>query len=110
MYALSREPVYSCYLGNDVFIAICCNGNIITEPLSSNKRLFRLHYSGFQASCHNTKMKKSKIILGIYMTEYYSIALYIDQKTIDLSSTESLPNIFLSTNQETTSNHKHIRG
>jgi hypothetical protein len=30
---------YTCYLGNDVFTAICCNGNMITEPLSSNRHL-----------------------------------------------------------------------
>jgi hypothetical protein len=27
---------------------------VFIEPLPSNGRLFRLHYSGFQASCHNT--------------------------------------------------------
>jgi hypothetical protein len=39
MYALSRERVYTCYLGNYVFTAICCNGSMISEPLSSNGHL-----------------------------------------------------------------------
>jgi hypothetical protein len=39
MYALSRERVYNCHLGNDVFIAPRCRGYMITEPLSSNGRL-----------------------------------------------------------------------
>jgi hypothetical protein len=34
-----------------VFV-IRCRGNLFTEPLPSNKRLFWLHYSGFRASCH----------------------------------------------------------
>jgi hypothetical protein len=39
MYALSCERVYTCYLGNDAFSAVCCNGKMITESLSSNGRL-----------------------------------------------------------------------
>jgi hypothetical protein len=39
MYALPRERVYSCRLGNDVFTAPFCTRNITTEPLSSNRRL-----------------------------------------------------------------------
>jgi hypothetical protein len=109
MYALPRERVYTCYLGKDVFTAIYCNGNMITEPSSSNGRLFRLHYTGFQQLCHNMKMKGIKIILGIYMKENYSNNLDIDQENIVLSTLESLPKIFLSTNKDTTSNHKHIR-
>jgi hypothetical protein len=35
----SRERVYTCYLGNDVLTTICCNGNMIIKPLSSNGRL-----------------------------------------------------------------------
>jgi hypothetical protein len=54
------------------------------------------------------KMKGIKIILGIYMKENYPIALDIDQNATVLSSSESLPNFFLNTNKETTSDHKHI--
>jgi hypothetical protein len=32
----ARERVYTCYPGNKVFPTICCNGDMITEPLSSN--------------------------------------------------------------------------
>jgi hypothetical protein len=39
MYALARERVYTCYISNDVFAAICCNGKLNNEPLSSNERL-----------------------------------------------------------------------
>jgi hypothetical protein len=41
---------------NDSFVAICCSGNMITEPLLSNGRPLRLHCSGFQPSCHNMNM------------------------------------------------------
>jgi hypothetical protein len=30
-----------------------CRWNVVTEPLASNKHLLCLHYSGFQAPCHN---------------------------------------------------------
>jgi hypothetical protein len=53
---------------NDLFIAIGCSGNVVTEPLLSNGRTLRLHYSGFQPSCHNmqpfrllAKLEKSRI-------------------------------------------------
>jgi hypothetical protein len=48
----------------DCRLRIRCSGNVFTKPLPSNRRLFWLHYSGFQASCHNmlwlfvTKKKK----------------------------------------------------
>jgi hypothetical protein len=32
---------------------ILCRGNVFTEPLPSNERLFWLHYSGLKSSCHN---------------------------------------------------------
>jgi hypothetical protein len=38
---------------NNSFAPIRCSGNVITEPLLSNGRSLRLHYSGFQPSCHN---------------------------------------------------------
>jgi hypothetical protein len=44
------------------------------------------------------------------MKENYANALDIAHKTIVLSSPESLLNFFLSTQKETTSNQKHIRG
>jgi hypothetical protein len=34
------------------FLRILCRGNVFTESLPRNERLFRLRYSGFQASCH----------------------------------------------------------
>jgi hypothetical protein len=34
-------------------LRIRCRGNMFTEPLSSNKHILWLHYSGLQASCHN---------------------------------------------------------
>jgi hypothetical protein len=33
---------------------VCCRGNLFIEPLPSNGRLFRLHYSAFKVSCHST--------------------------------------------------------
>jgi hypothetical protein len=45
MYALSRERVYTCYLGNDAFVLFVVTRqyllprNMITEPLYSNGRL-----------------------------------------------------------------------
>jgi hypothetical protein len=39
--------------GDDSFVAIRCSGNVISEPLLSNRRLIRLHHLGFQPSCHN---------------------------------------------------------
>jgi hypothetical protein len=33
-----------------VFVA---RGNVFIESLRSNERIFCLHYSGFQVSCHN---------------------------------------------------------
>jgi hypothetical protein len=35
------------------FLRIRCSGNMFTESLPSNERLFWLHYFGFRASCHN---------------------------------------------------------
>jgi hypothetical protein len=35
-----------------------CRGNVCTEPLPSNDRLLWLHYSVFQASCHNIIYRK----------------------------------------------------
>jgi hypothetical protein len=43
-----------------MFGAMCWNWNTCSEPLPSNGRIFWLHYSGFQASCHN-----------IYTQEYF---------------------------------------
>jgi hypothetical protein len=40
MYALSEEHVYACYLGIDLITGICCNENMVTEPLPSNDRIF----------------------------------------------------------------------
>jgi hypothetical protein len=53
IYALSRERVYTCYLGNDVFTAICCNGKRLTSRCLASDVSLRFRYSGFQASCHN---------------------------------------------------------
>jgi hypothetical protein len=38
-------------------LRIRCRGNVFTESLPSNERLFWLHYSGFRASCHNTVVR-----------------------------------------------------
>jgi hypothetical protein len=38
--------------GNYSFVAILCSGNMISDPLLSNGRLFRLHHSGFHPACH----------------------------------------------------------
>jgi hypothetical protein len=37
----------------DCCLRICCRWNMFTEPLLSDESLLWLHYSGFQASCHN---------------------------------------------------------
>jgi hypothetical protein len=37
----------------DCCLCIRCRGNMFTESLPSNERLFWLHYCGFRASCHN---------------------------------------------------------
>jgi hypothetical protein len=39
--------------GNDSFVAIRCNGNVISDPLLSNGRLLLLHHSDSQPYCHN---------------------------------------------------------
>jgi hypothetical protein len=44
--AKAQQYFYCC-------LRIRCRGNVISESLPSNKRLLWLHYSGFQASCHN---------------------------------------------------------
>jgi hypothetical protein len=45
------------WLAMDLFVGICCSGNITTESLLSNGRPLWLNYSGFQASCHNIYLK-----------------------------------------------------
>jgi hypothetical protein len=35
----------------------CCRGNVFTAPLPSNGRIYSLHYSGLQPSCHNIKIQ-----------------------------------------------------
>jgi hypothetical protein len=37
----------------DCFLRIRCCGNVFTETLPRNERLFRLHYSDIRASCHS---------------------------------------------------------
>jgi hypothetical protein len=39
--------------GKDSVVAICCSGNVVTEPLLGNGRPLRLHYFGLQPSCEN---------------------------------------------------------
>jgi hypothetical protein len=36
-----------------LFLLILCRGNVFTESMPSNERLFWFLYSGIQASCHN---------------------------------------------------------
>jgi hypothetical protein len=56
---------------NDSFVAICCSGNVITEPLLSNGRP-ELHYSGFQPSCHNTDTEETNVTKkGLKQNEEY---------------------------------------
>jgi hypothetical protein len=49
-----RHGPHRKHLDRSSFISVCirCRGNVFTEPFHSNGYLFRLHYSGFQASCH----------------------------------------------------------
>jgi hypothetical protein len=42
-------------LGNDFLSLFVVAGNASSKPLLSNGRPLWLHYSSFQASCHNTK-------------------------------------------------------
>jgi hypothetical protein len=59
-FAFSRKRVYTCYLGNDVVSAICCNVSIFVDVetwlrsrcLAIDAEL-RLHYCCFQVSCRN---------------------------------------------------------
>jgi hypothetical protein len=41
--------------GNDSFVAIRSNGNVISGPLLNNGRPLWFHYSGFQSSLYNIK-------------------------------------------------------
>jgi hypothetical protein len=40
------------------WLGLTCHGNVLTEPLPNNGLPLWLHYSGFQASCHNTLSKR----------------------------------------------------
>jgi hypothetical protein len=54
----TKHLVFSNLLpGNDSFVVIRCNGNVISDPLLSIGRLLRLHHSGFQSSCHNVEIR-----------------------------------------------------
>jgi hypothetical protein len=59
MYALSRERVYNCYLGNDVSTATRSR-SMVTGPMSSNEHLapasiFR--HSGVMSQYNTIKMQ-----------------------------------------------------
>jgi hypothetical protein len=45
VFTLQRKLLYCC-------LRICCRGNVFTDSLPSNERIFWLRYSGFRVSCH----------------------------------------------------------
>jgi hypothetical protein len=47
------EVVFRAPLLFDCCLRIRCRGNVFTESLPSNERLFCLHYSGCRTSCHS---------------------------------------------------------
>jgi hypothetical protein len=53
IYALPHECFYNWHLGNAVFTAPCCSGNMITGSLSSNGCLAPPSIFRLSASCHN---------------------------------------------------------
>jgi hypothetical protein len=42
-----------------------CRGNVFTDPLPRNTRLFWLHYSGYQESCHIVQSLKAIVRSGL---------------------------------------------
>jgi hypothetical protein len=65
--------------GNDPFVAIYCNGNVISDPLLSNGRLMQLHHSDFQPSCHNIILpftfRSSESFLFFWLTHQNSVCI-----------------------------------
>jgi hypothetical protein len=56
-WLLSREPAYRTVAYQWTFASSRCCENVCLASLASNGLPFWLHYSGFQASCHNTLSK-----------------------------------------------------
>jgi hypothetical protein len=52
-----------------------CHGNLFTKSLPSNERLLWLHYSGFQASCHN-------IINNVISVEFQVLTVVAMKSTV----------------------------
>jgi hypothetical protein len=81
LYTLGADPTENTvsiviaqqYLNCCLFIP--CRGNLFTESLPSNERLLWLHYSGFQASCHN-------IINNVIFIEFQVLLVVTMKSTI----------------------------
>jgi hypothetical protein len=48
VHSLLQECAYQTVAQQLIILAVRCSGNMLTKPLSSNGRPFRLRYSGFQ--------------------------------------------------------------
>jgi hypothetical protein len=64
LYSLGADPTENTVSWQSLYccVHIRCRGNVFTEPLLSSRCLLWLHYSGFQALCHNI------LNLGVFQT------------------------------------------
>jgi hypothetical protein len=60
------------WLAMDLFVAICWSRNVITQPLLSTGRSYRLHYSGFQAVLTAPLLSKGHIRHNILTPPFHA--------------------------------------